>query len=103
MVFSIVTSRLSENDIENQADWYNNESKGLGNKFYKHVSKALDSLAKNAPKYEVKYYTKKEAIRWVRVSKTFPFLIHYVIRENRVIILGVLNEKSQHQEKVSER
>lgn len=103
MTFKIVLSPLAESDIENQADWYNKQKKGLGNKFYKHASKSLDSLTKNAPKYEIKYHIQKEAIRWVRVSKTFPFLIHYVIRKNRVIILGVLHEKSQHQEKVAER
>lgn len=103
MKFNIDLSNLAEEDIENQSDWYNKKKKGLGNRFYKHVSKALDSLSKHASKYEVKYHINKEPIRWTRVSKTFPFLIHYVIRENRVIILGVLNEKSEHQEKISKR
>jgi plasmid stabilization system protein ParE len=103
MKFSIDLSDLAQEDIENQSDWYNKEQEGLGNRFYKHVSKAHDSLKKHASKYEVKYYIQKEAIRWTRVSKNFPFLIHYVIRENQVIILGVLNESSEHQEEISKR
>jgi len=103
MRYNLLLSEDAEIDIEKQADWYNIKQKGLGNRFYKHTKQAFKHIQVNAHSYEVKYIYKNEEIRWFRVSKSFPFLIHFVISKNVVIILGVLNEKSQHQEMISVR
>ena len=94
-------SRLAEIDIEKQADWYNDKQSGLGNKFYKHTQTTIGSLLKNAQKFEIKYHIANNIpVRFRRVSKNFPFQIHYVIQNDTVIILGVLHESSEHQKKI---
>lgn len=101
-MLSISLTPEADSDLQNQADWYNEKKAGLGNRFYKSVVKVFNNLEKNAPKYEVKYHALGHSVRWKKTNN-FPFLIHYIVTNNRVIILGILHEASEHQQEVMNR
>lgn len=97
-------SKSAQIDIETQADWCNKKQAGLGDKFYRNTKIAIDKLLKNAAKFEVKYHIANTIpVRFCRVNKNFPFLIHYIIQNDTVIILGILHEASEHQKKILNR
>ncbi|MDR6968954.1 plasmid stabilization system protein ParE [Flavobacterium arsenatis] len=68
-------------DIEEAAEWYELQSKGLGLRYKSQVKKQINSLKKNPYLFSIKYNN----IRCRRIDK-FPFLIHYLIDEEFQLI-----------------
>ena len=60
-------------DIQESVNWYNQQQKGLGRKFYMEVLDGIDSLAKN-PFYKICY----DAVHCLPLKK-FPFMVHYTV------------------------
>lgn len=75
-------------DIQDATDWYNLQQEGLGNRFQKQVKSQINSLAKNAFAFGIRYST----VRCTLIKK-FPFLIHFEIDEpnNVVKIFAILH------------
>jgi ParE toxin of type II toxin-antitoxin system, parDE len=68
-------------DIQSAANWYNNQQQGLGIKFTAQVKLQINSLKLHPHKCSIKYLN----IRCLLVKK-FPFLIHYSINENSLLV-----------------
>jgi toxin ParE1/3/4 len=85
--FKIVFKPAVFNEIQAYISYYEEQTPGLGKKFYDCLSKNIERLQIN-PYYQVRY----KNIRTLSL-KRFPFVIHYQILETEktVLILTVLH------------
>lgn len=75
-------------DIQQITDWYNEQKRGLGNKFQKTVISQINSLDKDPQIYAIRY----QEIRCVIINR-FPYMIHFYIngKSNSVEVLAVIS------------
>lgn len=73
-------------DIRQAAEWYEEQSVGLGKRFKSEVKKQVNALAGSAFHHAVGY----DDVRCLKIPK-FPFNIHYTISNNEVIIFAVIH------------
>jgi len=81
MKFKVIFHPEIYNDIQEAVKWYNVQQNGLGNRFLLAVKKQLKTLDKSALHYSVRY----DNIRCMPI-KRFPFLVHYRVNENLLIV-----------------
>ena len=77
----------AEADLDEAFEYYSDISPKLGQRFIKLVNAALNDLKKN-PNYQIRY----DNFRMKIVNK-FPYIIHYILDENRqiVFVYGIRN------------
>ena len=73
-------------DIQNATDWYNEQSYGLGTRFQKQVIKQINKLNDTANIYTIRYNDAR-----CMVIKKFPFLVHFLIENETVVIFAILH------------
>ena len=81
MSFKIKIDFDAFQDIEEAAEWYELQSKGLGTRYKNQVKKQINALKQNPYLFSIKYNN----IHCRKIEK-FPFLIHYQIEEEQQII-----------------
>ena len=59
-------------DLAQAVDWYNEKQTGLGDMFYRNVSRQTAKLSTAALLFAVRY----DDIRCMRIEK-FPYMVHY--------------------------
>ena len=64
-------------NIQDTSEWYELQSKGLGQRYKNQTKKQINTLKKDPYLFSIKY----GEIRCRKIEK-FPFLIHYLIDEN---------------------
>ena len=64
-------------NIQDTSEWYELQSKGLGQRYKTQTKKQINTLKKDPYLFSIKY----GEIRCRKIEK-FPFLIHYTIDEN---------------------
>ena len=69
-------------NIQETTEWYEMQSKGLGQRYKTQTKKQINSLKKDPYLFSIKY----GEIRCRKIEK-FPFLIHYLINENTKTII----------------
>lgn len=69
-------------NIQETTQWYEMQSKGLGQRYKTQTKKQINSLKKDPYLFSIKY----GEIRCRKIEK-FPFLIHYLIDENTKTII----------------
>ena len=74
------------NDIQKATDWYNEQSYGLGTRFQKQVVKQISKLSNTAEVYPVRYNNVR-----CMVIKKFPFMVHFLIEDETVVIFSVFH------------
>ena len=82
MNYKINIDEEAFDDIKKSAEWYENQSRGLGTRFKNQVIKQIDFLKINPLLFAIKY----NKVRCSKI-KNFPFLIHYTVDE----IVSVIN------------
>ncbi|MGE0635342.1 MAG: hypothetical protein AB7G44_08305 [Bacteroidia bacterium] len=73
-------------DLQNGVRWYNNQQAGLGKRFYSTAVNSIKEIAKRPLSAALRY----DEVRCYPVKK-FPYMIHFLIHENSMIVLGVIN------------
>lgn len=73
-------------DIEESVAWYNEQLPGLGKRFKASVKAQINDLRDEALLYPEKY----NAVH-CRKIKSFPFLIHYIVKNNVVNVVAVFH------------
>jgi len=73
-------------DIQKATDWYNEQSYGVGTRFQKQVIKQIDKLSTTAEGYKIRY----SEVRCM-VIKKFPFMVHFLIEDETVVIFAILH------------
>ena len=81
-------------DLNEAVDWYNEQKEELGERLYHMVTNKMDKLKDNPFLWSVRYNEVHCAL-----VDTFPYLIHYIIEEDRkrVLVLGILHTSKDPQ------
>lgn len=87
MAYSIKIEPAAFNDIQQAIDYYNEQQAGLGKRFYHTILDSFDTIKLN-PFYEIRY----DEMRCY-YTKPFPFLIHFVVDEQKssIIVIAVIH------------
>ena len=94
MSFIVFIEPRALTDIQKAMNYYDNCQTGLGKKFETVVDKHILTISKN-PFFQIRY----NGVRCLPV-KTFPFMIHFVIDEerNEVFIISVFHTSKNNNE-----
>jgi plasmid stabilization system protein ParE len=87
-MYKVIMLPVAKQDIKEAADWYNSKQEKLGKRFTQHIREKVNLLKKN-PFSSVNRY---DEVR-TAVLDVFPFMIHYLIDEDKklVVITAILH------------
>ncbi len=87
-VFKLKISESALLDIEQSKDWYDQQQKGLGDRFQNHVIQKIELLKTNPLIYNIRY----NEIRCLVIDQ-FPFMVHFYADEENssAEVLAVIN------------
>jgi len=84
MSYKLIILPYAKLDIKEAALWYNKKQIGLGKRFLDSITTEIAIIKKNPLVYEVRYDNVHTAL-----LATFPYLIHFSIYENVIVIKAV--------------
>ncbi len=79
--FIVTFSPVAIEDIEQTFDYYERQQPGLGKKFAKQLQQTLNAINRNPFFASVRY----DDIRCASIKK-FPYLVHYHINEDELLV-----------------
>ena len=88
--FTIRVLASAEADLDEAFEYYSDINPKLGQRFIKLVNASLNDLKKN-PHYQIRYDNFR-----MKIVKKFPYIIHYILDENRQIVF-VYGIRNSHQ------
>lgn len=94
MSWKVVARPQAEGDITEAADWYDNQSAGLGDEFIDEILAVFGELELNPLLHCRRHPTKN--IRW-RYPERFPYRVIYeVLEEQRLVIVAAVIHAARH-------
>jgi len=94
--FLILFKEPTANDVMSSFQFFEEQKRGLGEKFIKHIDATLASISKNPTLFPVRFKEMREA----RVRR-FPFVILYEIEEKHVIVYAVFHTRQSPKKKTT--
>lgn len=88
MTYDLLILPKAEEDIETSYTWYEERRAGLGYDFILNLEAGFEEILRDPYKFKVEY----KAVR-KHLIKRFPFKIVYIVKDQKVIIIGVLHGK----------
>ena len=88
MKYTMTVKPEAELDILESAKWYEEKQKNLGVRFLDEIDEKLKLVAQNPLNYQVRYKTIRMAL-----VEHFPYAIHFLIEEEKIIVLAVLGTR----------
>ncbi len=88
MRYSLFVKPEAELDIMKSAKWYEGKQENLGIRFLDEVDDKLSLITQDPLHYQIRY----KNTRWALVDH-FPYAIHFIIEEDKVIVLAVLGTR----------
>ena len=81
-----VLRRVAEKEFDDSIAWYESEREGLGQKFRATIEQYFQRIADNPEWFpEVRGEVRRAVVR------RFPFVIHFLIEKERIVILSVFH------------
>ena len=81
-----VLRRVAEREFHDSIAWYENEREGLGQEFRATVEEYFQRIADNPEWFpEVRGEVRRAVVR------RFPFVIHFLVETDRIVILSVFH------------
>jgi plasmid stabilization system protein ParE len=77
---------FAKRDISEAAKWYNSKQKGLGKRFTQEVRSKVLFIQENPEATALKYDKTRCA-----VLDVFPFMVHYIIENNKILVTAVFH------------
>ena len=87
MKCGLVFRRIAEREFDDAVGWYEGEREGLGREFRASIQKHFQRIANN-PEWFPKV---RGEVRRAVVLRRFPFVIHFLIEAERIVILSVFH------------
>ena len=88
-----VLRRVAEKEFDDSITWYENEREGLGQKFRATIEQYFQRIADNPEWFpEVRGEVRRAVIR------RFPFVIHFLIEKERIVILSVFHTSRESEQ-----
>lgn len=88
MSLEFLVRKRALDDMSEALEWYQDISKELGEKYLSSVEDRFEFLEQFPEAFQVRYNN----VRMAPLNK-FPFAIHYMIDESKIVILRVLHTK----------
>lgn len=89
MSYTVDILPIALSDILEAAQWYEDESDGLGADFAAEVDKAINWLAERALVPRIRY--RRKSVRWIH-PRRFPYRICYYIEGQTVHVFAVVHD-----------
>ena len=86
MSYSLFFKVEANNDLNESAQWYEQQKRGLGEEFLNYVFAECNYLKEFPNAFPVKYNETREL-----VLKKFPFIIVYKIEGNNIYVIAVFH------------
>ena len=83
----LVLRRVAEQEFDDSIGWYENERKGLGREFRAVIEDYFKRILDDPERFP----KVRGEIRRAVVLRRFPFVIHFLIEAERVVILSVFH------------
>ena len=86
MIYRLKILPRAKFDLSEISIWYEDIQKGLGKRFLKNVNLEMKIVKNNPILFQIRYDKTR-----VLLIKKFPYLIHYEIIENDIIVKAVIH------------
>ncbi len=86
MIYKLKILPKAKLDLIEISSWYEDIQNGLGKRFLKNVSLEMKIVKNNPISFQIRY----DKTRVVLINK-FPYLIHYEIIDNEILIKAVIH------------
>lgn len=86
MNYRVILEGVAEQDIVEAAEWYERQRIGLGKRFVAEVRAVFAQLRMNP-----QLFTKRHKDIHTATVKVFPYMVHYLVEEQSVIVVAVLH------------
>ena len=88
MTCQIIFRPEAEFDVEQAYDWFQSQKSGLGANFILQLDNSLNLIRENPKIYPIIH----KNIRRTLIHR-FPYGIYFFIKDNRIIVIGILHAK----------
>ena len=88
MKYILIVKPEAELDTLKSAKWYEKKQENLGIRCLEEVEDKLRLITQNPLQYQVRYRNTRLAL-----VEHFPYAIHFIIEEEKVIVLAVLGTR----------
>lgn len=88
MTAAIIVQPEAEADLAEALAWYEARREGLGGEFVEAVSQAFSRIADQPRRYAVVHRDVRRVL-----LRRFPYVVLYIVRDERVFVLGVLHQR----------
>jgi plasmid stabilization system protein ParE len=89
-----VLRRAAEKEFDDSIGWYESEREGLGQEFRTAIEEYFQRIAENPEQFP----KVRGEVRRAVVLRRFPFVIHFLIETERIVILSVFHTSREPQQ-----
>ena len=86
MKYQIIYHTDAQYEIIQAKKWYKEQQNGLEKRFVLSLKETINFILDNPLSFEIKYRNTRVAF-----TKTFPFGIHYLFDNNKIILLTIMH------------
>jgi toxin ParE1/3/4 len=83
----LVLRRVAEKEFDDSIAWYESQRQGLGREFRAAIEQYFERIADNPERLP----KVRGEVRRAVVLRRFPFVIHFLIEKERIVILSVFH------------
>ena len=83
----LVLRRVAAQEFDDSIAWYENQREGLGHEFRTAIEQYFERIADRPERFP----KVRGEVRRAVVLRRFPFVIHFLIEPNRIVILSVFH------------
>ena len=88
MPAGIVFRRIAKREMDESIDWYENQREQLGLELAIEIDRILQNISRNPKQFPLTRGDIRRAL-----LRRFPYGVHYIIEDNRVVVLAVFHVK----------
>ncbi len=89
-----VLRRVAEKEFDDSIGWYESEREGLGQEFRVAIEEYFQRIADNPERFP----KVRGEVRRAVVLRRFPFVIHFLIETERIVVLSVFHTSREPQQ-----
>ena len=93
--YNLIVKEEADREVIDAFHWYEDKSKGLGERFLEALDECYDSIDVNPATYQKVYKEHRQA-----VVKVFPYVVIYELSGNDIIVYAVFNTHRDPKDKI---
>lgn len=93
MKYKLVIRPEAESELLDAVKWYEDKVQGLGSNLLLNIEATLESILRIPEAYTPTYKNTRRAL-----IRKYPFGIHYIIDQDRIVVLAIFHENRNPKE-----